>query len=69
MMHQVQLWGNGGYYVMEVDGQGNVGIPAGREAYERFAKYAPDNVVAQAVRALEAERDRRVKDREASREP
>lgn len=58
----VQLWGpnnGGGYYAMEMDGEGHVGIPTGRAAYERFARHAPDELVAQAVKALEAERDRR----------
>jgi|GEM_PF-5905487 len=57
-MHQVWLWGRGGYYLLEVDAEGRVGLPAGRAAYVRFARYAPDELVAQAVVALEALRER-----------
>lgn len=59
MKHMVELWGRGGYYTIEVDEEGQVGIPAGWEPYLRLARYGPDELVAQAVKALEAERDRR----------
>lgn len=58
-MHQVWLWGNGGYYALLVGPDGTVGIPAGREAYLRVARYAPDDVIDKAVAALEAMRERK----------
>lgn len=61
MMHQVQLWGKGGYYAIEVDGQGHMGLPSGSEAWERFARYAPDEMVHKAIEAAEAYRDQQKK--------
>jgi len=67
-MHEVRLWGQnggGGYFRVVVDDNGNVGIPAGKEAYLRLARYAPDELVAQALEALEAYRDRKKASAEA----
>ena len=57
-MRELWLWGSGGYYTIEVDDKGNMGIPAGKEAYLRVARYAPDSIVAQVIASLEAYRDR-----------
>ena len=67
-MHEVRLWGpngSGGYYTIVVDDTGNMGIPAGREAYLRVARYAPDDIVAQVIASLEAYRDRQTAGKES----
>jgi hypothetical protein len=57
VVREAWLWGSGGYYTVLVDDAGTVGLPAGREAYLRVARYAPEDTVAQMITLLEAYRD------------
>ena len=56
-MHEVWVWGKGGYYPLLVGSNGTLGIPAGRQAWERFARYAPDDLIEKAVAAAEVGTD------------
>ena len=52
-MRELWLWGKGGYFTLLV-GAGTEGIPQGEKAWRRFAAYAPDILIAQAIALLEA---------------
>lgn len=63
-MHEVEVWGpngGGGYYTLLLDDKGHMSLPAGRQAWERFARYAPEELIHQAVAAATACRDARRK--------
>ena len=51
-MRELWLWGKGGYFTLLV-GAGTEGIPQGEKAWRRFAAYAPDILIAQAIALLE----------------
>ena len=48
-MHEVWLWNQGGYFCLLVGRDGTLGIPQGEKAWRRFAAYAPDELIGQAV--------------------
>ena len=62
MMRTVELWGNGGYYAVRMDDEGHMGIPAGREAWVRFARYAPDELIQKAIAAAEGYREHQARE-------
>jgi hypothetical protein len=52
MRRLVVLWGEGGYYWLLADEDGNRLVPAGRAAWARFVQYAPASEMALAFAAL-----------------